>query len=168
MKIILNTNYKVDELGNVYGLSNNKLKPATDKKGYLRVGLMINKKLQTKKVHRLVAQAFIENPQNKPCVNHINCIKSDNRVLNLEWCTHKENTQHAIKNNVFSFQNSDRSTNINPKKGELNGMAKLKAEQVLQIRELFKPRIFTRKMLAQKFNVTENCIKDVLSFKSWK
>jgi hypothetical protein len=168
MKSILNTNYKIDKLGNVYGLSNNKLKPATDKKGYLRVGLMINKKLQTKKVHRLVAQAFIENPQNKPCVNHINCVKSDNRVLNLEWCTHKENTQHAIKNNIFSFQNSEKSININPKKGELNGMAKLKVEQVLQIRELFKPRIFTRKMLAEKFNVTENCIKDVLSFKSWK
>jgi hypothetical protein len=168
MKSIENTSYKVDEFGNVYGLSNNKLRPATDKKGYLRVGLMIDGKLQTKKVHRLVAQAFIENSENKPCVNHINCIKSDNRVENLEWCTYKENTKHAIENNIFSFQSSDKSMNINPKKGELNGMSKLKKEQVLEIRNLFKPRIFTRKMLAEKFNVTENCIKDVLSYKSWK
>jgi hypothetical protein len=53
------------------------LKPATDKKGYLRVGLTINGKLVTRKVHRLIAKAFIDNPQNKPYVNHKNGIKSD-------------------------------------------------------------------------------------------
>jgi hypothetical protein len=63
--------------------------------GYLVVGLTKNGISKQYKVHRLIAEAFIQNPKNKSTINHINGIKDDNRIENLEWCTSKENTQHA-------------------------------------------------------------------------
>lgn len=64
--------------------------------GYLNVGLFGTLSKPTQAVHRLVAFAFIPNPENKPCVNHINGVKTDNRLENLEWVTNYENSQHAI------------------------------------------------------------------------
>lgn len=79
------------------------LKPARDKKGYLRTMLLDDAgKYRTVKVHRLVANAFIDNPNDLPQVNHINGIKTDNRASNLEWVTNLENATHAIKNGLFA------------------------------------------------------------------
>lgn len=64
---------------------------------YMHIKIYKNWKGKSEKVHRLLAQAFIPNPDNKPQVNHINWIKSDNRLENLEWVTAKENIQHAFK-----------------------------------------------------------------------
>lgn len=73
------------------------LKANKDKGGYEYVVFCVNKKRKTLKIHRIVATAFIPNPENKPCVNHINGVKNDNRIENLEWNTYSENTIHSYK-----------------------------------------------------------------------
>ncbi len=78
-------------------LMGRKLKPSKDKDGYLSVGICVNGKASTKKVHRIVAEAFLGNPFNYEQVNHKNGIKNDNRVDNLEWVNQSQNMIHAFK-----------------------------------------------------------------------
>lgn len=100
------SNYEVSNLGNVKSLSyhetgiSKNLKGYVDKHGYVVLNLCKNSKCKLVKVHRLVAITFIPNPENKAEVNHINGIKSDNRVENLEWNTRFENQKHAFNNGL--------------------------------------------------------------------
>ncbi len=76
--------------------------------GYPFIILCKNGKVKNIRIHRLVAKAFIPNLDNKPQVNHINCVKHDNKVENLEWTTQQENITHAIANGIFPIRECNR------------------------------------------------------------
>ena len=86
--------------GRIYNKRGAKIKPALDAYGYLRCTFSYKGKRQSVYVHRLVAMAYIPNPANKPTVNHINGLKTDNRVENLEWATQHEQKVHAMRNGL--------------------------------------------------------------------
>lgn len=90
--------YFVSSKGRVKRENKQLVKPEKLKKGYCRVILSKNGKVKKFSVHRLVAIAFIPNPENKPEVNHINGKKQDNKIKNLEWVTRIENHLHYLKN----------------------------------------------------------------------
>ena len=105
--------YEVSNLGRIKRLGNDKnrkekiLKPYKNKLGYLRVTLSKDNKVKYMFIHRLVAIAFIPNPENKPCIDHINAIPSDNRVENLRWATYKENMNNELTKEKLSGENSN-------------------------------------------------------------
>jgi hypothetical protein len=127
------------------------LSPCLNGSGYEVISLHKEKKQKIAFVHRLIAAAFIPNPKNKPNINHINGIKSDNRLENLEWCTQKENLIHAHK------------TGLKSASGEKNSQSKITASQAIEI--------FISKekgcSLKKKFKISEQAICDIKKGRTW-
>ena len=99
---MINRNGEVKRLKNSHSKSNGRkgkdiILSQSNSLGYNVVTLFINGKRQRHYVHRLLAYTFLPNCENKPCVNHINGNRSDNRLENLEWCTYYENNIHAYR-----------------------------------------------------------------------
>lgn len=95
-------NYLISKNGDIYkDITYKKLKCSTDKNGYLTIRLVNKNGRKSMFLHRLLAINYIPNPLNKPFINHIDGNKSNNKLNNLEWCTHKENMKHAWDNNLY-------------------------------------------------------------------
>lgn len=130
------------------------------KNGYIRIHVSDKGKQYKFLVHRLVAEAFIENECNKPCVNHKDGDKSNNEVSNLEWCTYSENETHSYK--VLNKQSP---------KGEARPNHKLTNTDVLEIRQIYvrgkhnSPNTYE---LARRYKVSPKTIQNVINNKIWK
>lgn len=147
-------NYVIYSDGRIWSnLSNKFLTPFKDKDGYVEVTL---NKIRWK-VHRLIASLFIENIDNKPFINHINGIKHDNRIENLEWATATENNNHAYCAGLSST-------------GENSVKSILTEKQVLDIRLSYKFRDsqYGCAALAKKYKVSEQTIRDIIKMNTWK
>ena len=105
-------NYSVTEDGKIINnKTNRELKPILGNVGYYQVSLCNSGKIKNVSIHRLVASAFLSNDENKREVNHINGIKTDNRIENLEWNTSSENRQHAFDTGLKKYTERQRRIN---------------------------------------------------------
>ncbi|MDD5363601.1 MAG: NUMOD4 motif-containing HNH endonuclease [Ignavibacteria bacterium] len=150
--------YKASNLGNIKSLKNKKekiLSPAINDKGYYKVVLYKNKIKKTKLGHRLVAIAFIPNPENKPEVNHKDGNPLNNNIDNLEWNTKLENVRHAFRTGLVNH------------KGENNSRHKLTKEDVILIRKLKKEYKIKSKTIADLFNIKIHTFYQIIYYKRW-
>lgn len=147
--------YIVDSLGRKTKRKGKLIKLHKSHKGYLRVKMINGDKHITTSIHRIMAKAFIPNPENKPQVNHINGIKTDNRIENLEWCTNQENQIHAIKNKLIKHN-----------KGEKHHMSLFNNKQVLSIRSEYK-ECKNYSLLADKYNTSATVIMNLIKRKTY-
>lgn len=130
------------------------MKHNAGKRGYKSIMLHLNSKPMRFYVHRLVAIAFLGNPENKKEVNHINGIKHDNRVENLEWVTQKENKKHAVKIGLIP-------------KGECHCNCKVSEAAARDIKFNYKKGVNTHKYFAMKYNISTKNVSQITRNKRW-
>lgn len=150
--------YEVSNLGRVASnaLGHRRIMRANlDGRGYPKVMLQNPARKMTRRVHRLVAEAFIPNPSGLATVNHIDGDKTNNAVSNLEWASYGANNAHAVASGLFV-----------PLRGEQCGKTVLDAEKVIEIRRLLASGR-TQRSLAEEYGVHKGTISGVASRRSW-
>lgn len=156
--------YQVSNLGRVRSLDRRKnnhffrgriLRQPKDKDGYCLVTLNDGKRSKMGRVHRLVALAFIPNPENLPEVNHIDENKENNRIDNLEWCTTKYNLTYGSRKGMMS--------------GTKNNHAKLTEKEVVEIRKIYKEgdSQYGQSALGKRYGVSHIQIANIVNRISW-
>lgn len=132
------------------------LKPNKKKNGYVQYGLTKNGATKTFTAHRLVAIAFLPNKDDKLQINHIDGIKHNNNVENLEWCTASHNRKHAFKIGLSSMD------------GENHPQSKLTREDVLDIRNAYRLNCFTHQDIADAYGIGRKAVTKIINRQRWK
>lgn len=145
--------YKVSNTGKVINKYGRFISVYYDRYGYQLLNGIFNGKKKPKTIHRIVATLFIDNPNNKPCVNHIDGNKKNNNASNLEWCTYSENNTHSYKIGLSKIRVGDNSR-----------YHKLNSGQVAFIKS---NRTLSQRTLSEMFNVTPSAISLIKSNKNW-
>jgi len=141
--------------GKSYNYNIKELKTNSNSSNYIKITLHYNNKSYNKWIHRLVAEAFIDNPYDKEEVNHKNGIKTDNYIWNLEWVTHKENVEHAEENNLTYHP-----------KGE-NNHSKIKEKEVIKISNMIL-KDYSPKIICKKCKISKQIFQSILHKRKWK
>ncbi len=150
--------YFVSNHGEIIGKKGTLLKPSLSYRGYHRANIYNADGLFQTLVHRVVAKAFIDNPENKKEVNHKDCNKLNNVASNLEWATSAENKKHAGENNRF-----------NPRRGSRCTTSILKENDVRSIRYILKSSLpISQRELGNHFGCHYNTISGIKAARSWR
>ena len=162
--------YKVSNFGRVKNLERKvkghpgintikeKILKSQKQHGYRSVTFSVKNSPKLFLIHRLVAKAFLPNPENKTQINHKDFDRSNNHVDNLEWATRIENVEHAYIRGHYTI-------------GEKNGMSVLTDAQVIQIKKILNKIEYNPKLkhkLADRFGVKERTIRDIVFGRHWK
>jgi len=151
-----NRNLIILDSGKIFDADKNCLTPVFENNnGYLKINIRAGKQGY---IHRLVAEAFIPNPHNKPCVNHIDGDKKNNHPSNLEWVTYSENNKHAHENGLMPRQD---------RRGAMNGNNKLNEIQVRIIRRLRNDYKMKVRHICELFNIGATTVSEISSGKRW-
>ena len=150
--------YMVSNKGRIFSLKTFSFMEGTHtESGYVRIKLRDKEgKEHIKAKHRIVAESFCENEENKPYVNHIDGDKDNNHPSNLEWVTSKENTQHAIETGLIYTI------------GEKSHFATINEETAHKICQLIEEGKLNLKEIARQLNVGYDCVKKINRGNSWK
>lgn len=141
------------------------MKPHKDKTGYMNIGLIKNGRSTVHRVHRIVACAFIPNPENKPYINHKDGTRDNNCVDNLEWCTQKENAYHAI-HTLGRWSRSEKQSEAARALGITH--RKLTMDDAREIRRIYASGEMGCHRLSKKYHLSKKNILDIIHERSYR
>ena len=154
----IETNYEISNIGRLRNVKTGVfIKPYITWNNYYKFIFRVNGKKVNKFMHRLIMEYFVPNPDNLPQVNHINGIKTDNRIENLEWCSRSHNMQHAFDNGLIKLPIGEKRYNN-----------KYTETSVKHVIELLKTGEYTKKEIADIVDVPKSLVKAVKQKHNWR